>query len=166
MKKRMTTVLNKNGFTLLELIVSIMVLSLIMIAITTVFTPALQAFSRANNLAEANTLLDNVATLVMDDVINATEVIPGTGTFTVKASHNFLYYTNGEGILCRSMPGYDSPVLPRDYYKYKGQGSEQTVFSVTASCAVRDGLVTITLTLTSDSGWSLTRDYTAKPVGL
>jgi len=166
MIKRIRQLFNSKGMTLIELIVSVMVLSVIMIAVTTVFAPILRTFERANNLAEANTLLDNLSALIMDDVAGATGITGGSGTFSIKTTHEIRYYTNTAGILYRSAPGFDGPVLHKDFYKYRGTAGDETVFSVSAACTYLEGLVTITLTLTATDGWSLTRDYTARPVGL
>jgi len=163
MIKKLRRIFDAKGMTLIELVVSVLVLSVIMIAVTSVFAPILRTFERANNLAEANTLLDNISALVMEDVACATGVTGGSGAFTIKTTHEIRYYTNAAGILCRSAPGFDGPVLHRDFYKYSG---DETAFTISAACVHSGGLVTITLTLTATDGWSLTRDYTARPVGL
>jgi len=176
MINRIKSALNNKGFTLLELILSMVVLSLIMIAVTAVFVPMLRTFERANNLAEANTLLDNLSALIMEDVTSATSFSADPGTsvidvhgeindviFIVRTSYFIEYYVDSEGILCRRAPGLNGPVLQKDFYKYRGEG---TVFSIDATGSVNDGVVSITLTLTADFGWSLTREYSARPVGL
>jgi len=154
---------NNKGFTLIELIVSMAVLSIIMVAVTAVFLPMLQTFERANNLAEANTLLDNLSALIMDNMVNATDITPGQGSFTVTTSYYIRYYSDADGVLQLCAPGYNGPVLQKDFYKYK---AGNTVFKIAADCNASDGVVTVTLTLTSDFGLTIVRDYTARPVGL
>ena len=156
----------RRGVTLMELIVSVMVLSIIMIAVTTVFAPMLRVIERANNFAEANAMLDSISAYIMKDVADATGITAGSGAFTIRTSYNIEYYTNEEGILCRRAPGFDKPVLHKDYYKHGGAQGDKAVFSISAACAADDGLVTITLTLTAGDGWELTREYLAKPTGL
>jgi len=164
MKKRL---FNKKGVTLIEMIVSVFVLSIILVAITTMFIPVLQTYARANNLAEANTLLDNISLLIMEDVANATSVTPGPADpdivlpdetlFTIKTSYYIEYYTNASGILCRRTGVFDAPLLPADFYKKN---------RVTAACTIDSSLVTITLTLYAADGWEHERSYSARPVGL
>jgi len=166
--RRITRLLNSKGVTLMEMILSIMALSIIIIAVTAMFAPIMRFYERANNLAEANALIDNISALVFDDVTNAVSVEPGSGTFTIRTSYNIEYYSDSNGILRRRAPGFDGPVLQRDFYKYKGTGGDETVFSASADCKFDEntGMVTITLTLTADDGWELTRAYCAKPIGL
>ena len=158
---------NKKGVTLIEMIVSMIVLSLILVAITTVFAPMLITYDRANNLAEANTLLDNISQLILEDVANATRITPGPADpgnvtpgatlFIIRTVSDIDYYTNADGILCRRTIEYDSPLLSPDFYKSK---------RISAACSVNSGLVTITLTLYAADGWEMDRSYTARPVGL
>ena len=169
MNKHTAKLLNNKGVTLIELVVAMMVLSIIMISVTAVFAPILRSFERANNLAEANTLLDNLSALIMDDVGSATAIplqgSTASGGFAVKTAYDVFYYGDADGILWRKVPGFAGPVLQKDFYKYRG---DDTVFSVAADCDFDEasGLVTITLTLSADFGWTLERVYTAKPVGL
>ena len=166
--KRIKRVLNSKGMTLMEMIMSIMVLSLIITAVASVFSPVLRFYERANNLAEASALIDSISALVMGDVANAVGVKPGLGAFTISTPYNVEYYSDGNGVLCRRAPGFDGAVLQRDFYKYKGLSGDETVFSVAADCEFDEntGLVTIALTLTAGDGLELTRSYAAKPIGL
>jgi len=156
---------DNNGTTLIELVVAIVVLSIIMIMVTAVFAPVIRTFERANNLAEANTLLDNLSALIMNDIGSATAIpLISADSFIVKNVYDVFYYADN-GILYRSAHGYANPVLPKDFYKYRG---DDTVFRVAAACDLDEtsGIVTVTLTLTADFGWNLERTYTARPVGL
>jgi len=178
MKKLKSLISDNRGFTMMELIISMVVLSLITIAVTAVLAPVLQTFERANNLAEANTLLDNLSTIVMNDVANATAIDANPNAviidtygepvyviFIIRTSYNISYYTDSRGILCKETFGFREPVLQRDFYKYNG---ERTVFRIEAGCDVDEaaGLVTITLTLQADFMQPLTREYTSTPLGL
>jgi len=178
MKKLKSLISGNNGFTMMELIVSMIVLSLILIAVTAVLAPVLQTFERANNLAEANTLLDNLSTIVLNDVTNATAIDADPRTvitdsygepvdviFIIKTTYYIRYYSDSRGILCKETLGFQEPVLQKDFYKYKGDG---TVFRIDAGCHVNDstGLVTITLTLRADFMQPISREYTSAPLGL
>jgi prepilin-type N-terminal cleavage/methylation domain-containing protein len=195
MRRFMKLILGNKGVTLIELIMAMLVMAIIMIAATSVFAPMLQAYQRANNFAEANTLLDNISAIIMSDVANATEIthpitlppiitpptpppplppIPAlTPLFRIKTSHYIDYYIDATGIIWRNIPGWsagdDIPIelLPRHYYKFRGA---ETVFSVTATTGLtnedEEGTVVLTLQIASIEGWTRDRTYTARPLGL
>jgi len=178
MKKLKSLISKNDGFTMMELIVSMVVLSLILIAVTAVLAPVLQTFERANNLAEANTLLDNLSTIVMNDIANATSIDtdphsviidsygePVDVLFIIKTIYYIRYYTDSRGILCKETLGFQEPVLQKDFYKYNG---DSTVFQIEAECNVDEdaGLVTVTLTLHASFMRPLDREYTSAPLGL
>jgi len=169
MKERLRRLGDTRGVTLIELVFAIFVMSIILVSVTAIFAPMLRFYERANNFAEANTLLDNLSNLIMDNIASATEITidsnPSTKSFTVRAQHEITYEVNDDGILVwTGSSGLSIPVLPRDYYKV---GRAGTVFTVDVDCdADASGLVTITLTLISADGWSVDRSYVSKPVGL
>ena len=157
MKRLVLRAINKKGITLIELIISIMVLSIIIIAVTTVFAPIYRTYEQANDLAEVNTLLDNVSSVILDDVAKAISISPGTSRFTITASYDIVYSHDEGGLLTRSALGVEKPVFDKEFYRNS---------DISASCAVDSGLVTISLTLVSGNGWTVSRDYAARPVGL
>ena len=169
MIKRMRLLFNNKGITLMELIMAIFVMSIIMIAATAVFAPMFQAYQRANNLAEVNTLLDNLAALVMDDVANARRIEQGPEGVTITTSRGIVYFlddeNNGnENILFKRAMSSDGdeeglPVLQREFYR-------STHISVFDLVEEANGVVRLTLQLTSADGWVRDRTYTARPVGL
>lgn len=114
---------NKNGMTMIELIVGMLVFSIIAISASTILVPTLRAYAKANDLAEINTLLDNLSAEVLDDISRATEVTitntgiaPDTNTeIKIKTNVNTVTYDATSGLLC--MDG--TPVLHEDYYKGK-----------------------------------------------
>lgn len=147
------------GVTLIELIVSMMVLSIIAVAVITVFLPMYEAYKTANNLTEVNTLLDNVSVLIIDDVAKASSIRPSgvsETAFTITTSYDILY-DNDEGAIHRSAFGKRTPLFDPDYYGNK---------KMTALCSVDGDLVTITLCLTSETGWKVSRSYMVRPIGL
>jgi len=193
MIKRIRRVLNIKGVTLIELIISMIVMAVIMIAATTVFMPILQAYQRANNLAEVNTLLDNISSLIMSDVASATEILdindrpdlPDelgnlTRLFSLQTTFFIDYFIDDNGFIWRDIQSLNDPIplLPRNYYKFWG---DDTVFSIYTGREEEDdepdnveitrldddnGIVTFILTIESIDGWFRTRVYTARPIGL
>jgi len=181
-------IFNKKGVSLVEMIVAMLVMVTIMISVTTVFAPMLVTYQRASNLAEVNTLLDNISAFIMDDVSRAVEiavpapplqVVPDpddltqnfdlTPLFRIRTTFWNDYYLGPDGTLWLNVQGLDAPVrmLPRDFYKFRGA---DTVFRVVQPTALAvnaaNGMVTLTLTIESIDGWQRDRTYTARPIGL
>ncbi|MCL2198590.1 MAG: type II secretion system GspH family protein [Defluviitaleaceae bacterium] len=163
--------LNNKGMTLIELIVSMLVFSIIMIAATAIFIPIYRAFERANTFAEANTLLDNIATVIMYDIANATEIIPHLGTIPsdtdderlriITGTQNFVFDVESEGLTLRT-PTPESPpsiLFERDFFRNK---------NLEIKWEVTGDLVEIEIILTGVDGnpMAFRRTYTARPLGL
>ena len=68
MKALVKAVKNKKGLTLMELIVGILMFSIISVAISMLLAPILSSYARANDFAEYNALLDNIANQIIDDI--------------------------------------------------------------------------------------------------
>jgi len=148
MNKRIRQIFNIKGVTLIELIVAMIVMVTIMIAVTSIFAPMFRAYQRANNLAEVNSLIDNISALVMNDIASANEVfligntplsIPDppadhTRLFSLRTTYYIDYTVDANGILCRAVQGEEIPVplLPPHYYKFLGTAGNETVFTVFA----------------------------------
>ena len=188
MARRCARILNCKGVTLIELIVAVMVLAVITIAMTAVFAPMLRTFERANNFAEVNTLLDNVAAYVMSEVegayidrdtlmsSNDYGIQSGMATpedagscFVIESTVAVTYRVSGEGYLewkTNKMADFVE-VLPRDFYKFKGD--EGTVFTIASANLFFDAdtrVVTFTLTIKYGDDVTESRMYHAKPIGL
>ena len=144
-----------------------MVISLIMVAVTTVFGPMLNAFRRNNRLAEANPMMDNIAMLMLDDLTGANSISndgdADTGdvltiTHTAYTVHYRLY--NGE--IQRNIPESDLPGFRPlfDVGFYRGN-------DINFEWETDGEYFTLTLTLTSSfDNWTRTREYTVRVVGL
>ena len=169
---RAARVLDRRGVTLVELIVAILVFSVITIAVTSVFAPILRTYDHANNIAEANSLLDNISALIINDIDNAMEVADSSSPFledspfTIRTARMVSFYINADGIMMRSVSDQRAELLPKDFYKSRGDGTVFTIGSASSSFDNLTGVVTISLTLRSIDGWELEREYTARPVGL
>ena len=101
-------VLNRKGLSLMELVVAIMVFSIIMAVTVSLVGPVLRTFERANNFAEANTMLDNIAAIITADLKSVMRPIPNPAggvlspifndpgnpnmIFGLRAPHNVRYY--------------------------------------------------------------------------
>jgi len=154
--KRIKKVFNKKGLTLMELIVSIGVLSIIIVAVSASLTPLLHTYMRANSFAEANTLLDNIATLMLNEINNAVELRldDADNDFVIRGIHEIEYRIE-EGILEWFNEEHNRWDQLLDGNFYGGSDLEM-------EWLLEDGLVTLTVRLIAE-GWELERDYVAKP---
>jgi prepilin-type N-terminal cleavage/methylation domain-containing protein len=166
--------LDSKGVTMMELIVAMLVFSVIMAATSAVFAPILRSFIRANNLAEANTMLDNLSAIILADINNASGVtLPAIGidppggdtangdTLTINAGFVIEYDVNGGGHVIRNTPFGSGPVLDPRYYR-----DAWVSFSWEWDPEDPNGLVALTFTVSHPDGWTHTRTYAARPMGL
>jgi prepilin-type N-terminal cleavage/methylation domain-containing protein len=186
-------VINKKGVTMMELIVSILVFTIIMAAATSIFAPMLRGFQRANNLAEANTIMDNIATFILDDIRRADtprpqEPIyyftlrenappapsppPTTDPVSGNARLHIIYnplpvsnivYEAIDGRIWRAHRGNEAIPLFDDGFY---RGTEVTFSWEWFRSGPKNGLVELTLSISHPDGWQRDRVYTARPLGL
>ena len=89
----------KKGLTLIELIVGIVMFSIIAIAISTALAPTLFSYMRANDFAEYNALLDNIANQMINDLSQSTDKpvfddTAGAGGWAIDNSGRLTITTN------------------------------------------------------------------------
>lgn len=167
---------NKKGFTLVELIVGIIIFAIISLAVSMLLTPTLFAYMRANDFAEYNSLLDNIANQIISDLSQSTappNPVPATDAVTIiTRTRNFNYIVNADGVL--QLEGVNvagNPeffdVFTADFYKRK-----RVSFTITADPAV-PFVYLLTVTLTGDDGqgqgnqgFEISRDYAVRPIML
>jgi len=66
---------SKKGVTLMEVIVASLMFAIVAIAATTAMAPMLRFQMRANDIAEVNSIFDNVANVIIRDLSSASDVI-------------------------------------------------------------------------------------------
>ena len=156
MKKRLK---DKKGMTLTELLVTIVIFSLVTAAVSTMLISMLRVYGRANDFAEYNSLIDSTANPIVGDLLESTAKPEledlGSKIAIIMGSARIEYSVNEEGVLLRN----NSPVLVKGYYKGK---------SVRIACTSSDSgkEYTLTVTVFSDSGTAVSRDYTVRPLVL
>jgi len=160
---RIKTELVRKGMTTTEFIAALTILFVITASITGVVVPAYLFYRHANEHEEANTLLNSISSLIMNDIANATEIntdnLLDDSLFMIRAPYEVMYLIR-DGIIFRSLRNGDDPVplLHRELYGDKTISVEMH--------PVINGVVSITLTLVAPDGWVVERTYTARPVGL
>lgn len=152
----------KKGMTLIELIVGMMMFAILTAAVSAVLVPMLRVYARANEFAECNTLLDNVANQIIKDLSNATKELDLSAdeTILITIELDEIIYTvdNSNGVLLKN----GIPVLSKSYYKNKSVNFSCVSISSSAGTAYM-----LTVIISSDeNGEMIRRDYAVKPLAL
>ncbi len=153
----------KKGFTLIELAVSTIILVILVMAASMILAPTLNAYRKANETAETNILLDNIANDLVSDLSRATAVNIDdiTHTLEITTSDNLLKYSVDvtDGILMKGNNIINpAPVLAKDFYK-----GRTVSFTVTEP---QPKAFVVSLAITDKSGNKIGRDYAVRPVAL
>jgi len=186
----MKIIRNKKGVTIFELIIGILMFAIISVIASMLLAPILSSFTRANDFAEYNALLDNIANQIISDMSQSTRQpelrapgpTPGVfppGVFTPENHGLFLtiftqnrtirYAVNG-GILQievgRTPPPGNlpiwEPVFSEDFYKRKNVS-----FRVVADNPENTAyILTVRLTERGNAGFVIERDYAVRPLML
>lgn len=169
---------SKSGMTLTELLVGMLIAALLMASISAVLVPTLKIYKTANDLAEMNTLLDNLANQITSDfsiakTVNFTDTGEAWIAVITKTNDSYITYSvNDDGILCRDA----TPVLAEGFYKnkevsveyYNGEdydGLTELDSSSLNPVGAKEFIIRIIL---SEKGGSemIRRDYAVKPIML
>ena len=186
---------NKKGLTLMELIVGLLMFSIIAVAVSMSLAPTLFAYMSANDFAEYNALLDNLANNITSELSQATSVETFNNNVWMinNADVNDLLFLEFEtnsrvvrfavrnGVLRQeglarepdglggftSVPRYFD-VFSSDFYKNK-----EVAFRLTADDPTAPTSFTLSVRLTSTApiastgqGFEIERDYTIRPLML
>ena len=170
---------SKKGFTLMELVVGLVIFGIISVSVAAALAPTLFAFMRANDFAEYNILLDNIANQIISDLSQATEEPefdegserPGASwnSVTITKLAAIVRYTISDGsgdeppgILMREIGSSDpQPVFSEDFYKRK-----MVSFKLNTHNAVDEPpSYTLTIRLVNTAGdFEIEREYAVRPL--
>jgi len=177
---------SKKGLTLIELVVGLIIFGIITLTISMILTPTLFAYMRANDFAEYNALLDNIANQMINDLSQATAELdnPPTGPWvddvTIRTfARNVRYWVTendpdfNDGVLM--IEGVNAagvktsfPVFAEDFFKRKAVNFE---ISVDATSTFTSYILELTITGTDgqgqgNDGFSISRSYAVRPLML
>jgi len=142
MKKFLSKLKRDNyGLTLVELIVGLAIFSIVTASAMSIFAPMMRIMIRTNEISEYNTLFDNTAKIIINDLTRATATprwaVVQIGEPPDEVTVNQLQMTIGfpnavtyhilDGVLLRN----GIPILPEQYYGWT---------EVTISCVCPDPL--------------------------
>ena len=155
------TLKNKKGMTLIEIIVGSMLFVLVVVTVFTVLSPMMLAYSRANDLAEYNMLLDDIGNRIVNDIAQASEITQ-LNPLTMTIDSVQVTYSIENGSLFRQTGTTPSiPVFHPDFYRGK-----QT--SIEASGTAPNFTLEVTISSPSGgqgaSGAVITREYAVRPL--
>jgi prepilin-type N-terminal cleavage/methylation domain-containing protein len=149
----------KKGMTLIEIMVGSMLFGLVVMTVTAAMSPMLRAFTRANDLAEYNLILDNAGNTIVSDMAQASDVRGiATDTVTLEIDTMSIVYSVVDGSLRRSPDGgaNSTLVFPEGFYKGKS-------VSFDVSGTAPDFFVAVTVSSEGSSA-VITRTYAVRPL--
>lgn len=115
---------NKSGMTLIEMIVAVLIVSILSVAVVSVLVPTLKTYTKANELAELNSILSIAGTEITTEMSRAV-IAPSIESdgrkinIPVKESNSVTYFLNN-GILMKQLDNNTSVhAIPKDVYNGK-----------------------------------------------
>lgn len=177
---------NQEGITLIELMVAMLLLGLFLITVSIIVPTIMRQFTYSNSLSELNSLMNNVAIEVSNDMLMATRAIDtdnteitvngetiSTDKITIHTNAGSITYAtpvteddwgaDSVGLLLRAHSNtgdtFSPVVFPRAYYRNK---------SVRIECEeISAGLFKLTVYV-QDQNYrtTLSREYYVRPLGL
>lgn len=159
---------SKKGFTLVELIVSIVVFAIILTSVSTILVRILRFYAQANELAELNTLVDNIANQITSDISRVTLPVPvqdlgkeNDVCLTIEETNDIRYTVDAlDGVLLKN----DSIVYSKPFYKEK---SLSFILNAESGAAGVAYILTVRILSDQDGGGEMiSRDYAVRPLAL
>ena len=147
----------KKGISLIEILVGSLMFALIAITVSAVLAPMMMAYSRANDFAEYNTLLDDVGNRLVSELSQASRVIEtGDNVLTIVTHNGEISFTIIDGSLMRN----GLAVFPPEFYKGKSisfvTGATPPGFTVEVTINPSGSI--------AGSGLTLPREYAVRPL--
>ncbi|MCL2052055.1 MAG: type II secretion system GspH family protein [Lachnospiraceae bacterium] len=175
---------DNRGLTLVELIVGMFIFSIVTAATLSILMPMIRTMKRANEIAEYNTLFDNIANLIVSDLKKAVNPWPlpledeygniledGDGNIigwriSVNSSPYLIDYanaseTNEAGVTRSFILRNGTDLLPRHFSWWTNVS-----FSLVPPPDGQPMVYLLTVRLSDNNDISLTRDYVIRPLAL
>ncbi len=163
---------NKDGMTLVELVIGMIVFAIITLAVVTVMMPLLRVYAESNDLAEINALVDSVGSQIVKDMsgmdgpltpVAPSDTLVSPGTDNVSFDTHIFSISYGTNSTTRVFERNGAPMFDEIYYKQKNIGVmfSQKPTTEVGTATVYD--VTITITRRGEANPMTTRVFTVKP---
>ena len=143
---------NKKGMTLVEVVISLIIMSLIAVSVSQLMVSFTTLYARVNSIAETNTIFDNISNEILNDLREAKSVAINGDEIRIQKQMTTVKYDVHDERVRRN--GAD--VFKKEFYKNKTVG---------LSFEENTGTVTFTIFLTSD-GAEIDRSYVVRPLGM
>jgi prepilin-type N-terminal cleavage/methylation domain-containing protein len=165
---------NKKGLTLVELLIGMVVLGIILTAVSAILIPMMQFQARANELAEQNALLDDLANQIIYDISMAIQ--PGIGNVTLPDDDEMVIpiaaggggnvvYTIADGVIWRSQANINNPLLPGEFHLRMDEAGVRVETINLSVYNTTETIYTLTLTLENED-LKFERNYAVRPLAL
>jgi len=164
---------SNSGITLMELLVAALLFAIMAATAMMVISPIMLAFSRANSLAEYNTVLDSVGNVIVSELAGARRLDPYEDDYDYYGDEQLSFitgtgsrvtFTVEDGLLMRDRGNGESEVFPDGFY-----GGKTISFNVTQP--YYDGVFVVAVTV-SPSGApgsafaEISREFVVRPLML
>ncbi|MCL2865997.1 MAG: prepilin-type N-terminal cleavage/methylation domain-containing protein [Lachnospiraceae bacterium] len=156
----------KQGITLVEVIVAMALSAIIMAAVASLLPSILRIYDSANQIAERNTLLNNVANRMVGDMADARQIIPGEDTLTIRTGSEQIVYTMIGNRIERQMGSEVAvDILPANYNRNMSVDFACKEIEATDGVLEKGYILTLTVTNSKNDG-TLEREYAVLPLAL
>ena len=163
MRKVLRKILISNkGMSLVELIIGMFIFSVVVTSAIAIMVPILRTMARANQLAEVNPLLDNIANQIIRDLSASTlaPIYDDNELFITIDGSDSVEFTIEDDILIRN----GDAVLPSQFYK--GNALSFTVDEKEDEDNEIGLVYELTIILTDTTGAVFSRTYDVRPLVL
>jgi hypothetical protein len=162
--------------TLIELVVGILMFTIISIAVSMMLAPILSSFTKANDFAEYNALLDNIANHLINDLSQSTSEPVFTegdwaeddhGIFlSIFTQNRIIRYAVMGGILQREGLDVNNETILRDVFSEDFYRRKLVSFMIETdeTPEMTAYFITVRLTERGNAGFEIQRRYAVRPL--
>ena len=155
------------GMTLIELMIGLVVFAIVSTAASAIMLPILNAYVNANELAEINTLMDNLSAELLSDLADATAVQyrASDGALVIESGvrPTTTYTVDGNGRIMRN----GNSLFDELFYRRKTVSLEYSETSPVTTNHTFTTQVVVRISLFGQGGQQLgQREYAVRPLGL
>ena len=149
--------------TLVEAIAGILIFAIIAASATTILASVSRAYVKANDLAEANVLLNSLSSVILTDLRYTSGVTVSGSEIEIKTGSGTVVYDVEDGLLYRD----ERPVFDRQYYKGKTIAMEYYADDGESEAEENPIKFIVRIKLFSESkALMVSRDYATRPLVL
>lgn len=159
---------NKQGLTLVEVVVGFLIFTILFMGVSAVLVPTLNTYAKANDMAELTTLMNTASAEITNDLSQSVRnaEISGSGNDEIKiyVGGNVIDYrvTTG-GIIERSFNG-NTPAPIFDERYYKGKSVDMSFQVDYADPPAGEPTYTLNMKISNDRAGTLKSEFVVRPL--